>query len=421
MAIRRYKYRMHHSWLTGLRLGKVTPVFLQEVTPGDTWSGVSNALFRLAPMDYPAFTALSVHIHFFFVAHRNSWSDFEDVVTGVASSAWPTITLPTTFTNNEDLAKAYGLVGNGTTTYAVNALPFRAYNDTYNNFFRDQQISTTVGTDNTALKKAFYGQNDYFGGARSEIQQGTEETVDTSGGTLSVTALRDAQHRQRFRERRSQFGERYTDYLAAMGLRVPDSRLDRPEHVARARGVIGISEVVATATSASENTGRFRGHGIAGIRLNFRPRMFYEHGTLLGVAFIRPRLQIRDRIDRIFFTGSKDDLYQPELARDTQVAIRTGELNVSSPDLQAVWGYTARDEWLRSPRDVVGGEMNDVAQESWSSSRVFTTDPTIQDVIRCDEHKELFQDQTATAVQCYAYFDHYIGKRSVIPRRRSLA
>ena len=420
MALRRYPYKMHHTWLTAATIGRIQPIFLQEVTPGDSWNGSSSFLVRVAPMDFPAFVAFTIHVHYFFVPHRIIFPEFEDIITGTdTSTQWPTFNITDTALDQFRLETAYGLGPAGAAnSYKVSKLPFQAYNAVYNEFYRDQKLQAELTLDNRQIQKAWFPAGDYFAGSRNEIQQGTEETVDTSGATLGVTAIRDAFHRQRFRERRSQFGERYTDYLMAMGLKVPDSRLDRPEHVAACRGSLGISEVVATATSTSEKTGEYRGHGISGFNCPFRKRLFLEHGTLLGLMHVRPRLQLRKRVDRQFLAQSKDDFFQMELARDTQVPIYASELAAGiTTAWDAVWGYTGRDEWLRSPRDFVAGAMVESAYESWSAAKTYTSTPSQTDVGVIAPFDHLFQDQTADAVKLFVYADHRIGKRSLVPRR----
>ena len=240
MPVRRFAYNMHHTWITESEMGDLVPIFCQEVVPGDTWRGVSSCLVRSAALEVPAFITLNLVTHFFFVPHRIVWSGWEDFITGVdPATPIPTITVGQGAPGQ--LLLALGLGGpnsaGGGSTYTAQSLPIRAYNEIYNEFFRDQATGTLAGSESTFLQKVNFPASDYYGGLRDRIQQGPEEQVDASGGTVAVTDIRDAFHRQKFKERRSQFGERYTDYLAAMGLNVPDSRLDRPEHDARGSGV----------------------------------------------------------------------------------------------------------------------------------------------------------------------------------------
>ena len=136
MAVRRYKYRMHHHWITGARVGEVLPCFAQEVTPGDTWRGRQLGLFRVSPLDRPAFSVLNVSVHFFFVPWRIVWPEFEDVVTGVdTSTAWPVLQR----SSSTDYTNISPMLGHGqdATTNTYNALYLRAYNKIWNEFYRN--------------------------------------------------------------------------------------------------------------------------------------------------------------------------------------------------------------------------------------------------------------------------------------------
>lgn len=419
MAVRRFLYSQHNQWMTLNKIGELKPFFVAEVTPGDTWEGTVGCLHRLAPLDKPAFLALGIHYHFFYVPHRIVWPEFEDVITGVdTTSQWPTITIGVG--PSPGLLKSFGLGNSGTPPgYSVNALPIRAFNLVWNEYFRDQKVDAEVALDEVnTIQRVRFASSDYFAGVRTEVQQGPEETVDVSGGTLSVTALRDAIHRQRFRERRSQFGERYYDYLSAMGLRVPSSRLDRPEHVGRGRSVLGVSEVVATATSATENTGAYRGHGISGGNVRLSRRAFVENGTLLGVYFARQRNVLRSRVDPLWLVRGKDDLYQQEMVHDTQVAVRSIELTSEHGNDSDVWAYTRRYEWLRRMRDTIAGGMDDAAYSNWAPSRNFGNVPSVQDVMQVPDPDHLFQDQTAAAPRLFSYFDNRMRKYSIIARAK---
>ena len=429
MALRRFRYAMKHNWLTAVDIGQLVPIFSQEVTPGDTWSGSSFGLFRVLPMDKPAFVALNIHVHFFFIPHRLVWPEsenggWEDFITGVSTATVPTLTkynVSTAAAWEGSKQKLFGIPWqNNNDNGEVNALPIRALNLVWSEFFRPQSILSERAPDYDVVDQVYYPASDYYGSFRTEIQQGTEETVP-SVNSVSVRDLRDAFHRQRVKERRSQFGERFTDLLLAdYGIRAPDSRLDRPEHVARGRGTIGISEVLATATSAAENTGDFRGHGISGVRVRFPKRMFVEHGTLLGVAYTRPRNQLKYRTDRQFLSSTKEDFHSPLLARDTQVPIVDCEVSRDG-DSNTVWAYTRRDEWLRTARDTIASDMMDGNMDPWHGARSWDEAPAHSAFLQVDGLQKLFQDQTLGSEYVLNYWNHGIGKTSVIPKAETFA
>lgn len=417
MAMRkRHRYSMHHQWLAGNRIGELKPCFIQEVTPGDTWKGHTTGVFRLAPLDVPTYMSLNVFVHFFFVPHRLVFPEFEDVITGAdTTTPWPTITY-----NLSDLIAwlDFGVSGFTTQTPDLNAIPVRALNKIWNDHFRNHLTTSEVAQDYLGVHRVNFPSSDYFGGITTEIQQDVSETVDSSGATIPYTEIRDAGNRQRMKERRSQYGERYTDLIYSdYGIVAPDSRLDRAEHCARGKTTIGISEVVATATSAGEETGEYRGHGIAGIRINFPKKHFTEHGTLMGVMYARPRLQLKNRVDRIFTTADKEDLYHPHLANDTQVVVGSNEIYNDSV-AETNFGYLPRDEWLRKARDTIAGGMQLMNYNQYHAHVDLSAVPTVPFLQQVQDYDYLYQDQTASRVDLPTFFNHRIGKLSCIKPRK---
>lgn len=413
--MKRYKYGMKHRWTSSTKFGQLKPIFMQEVTPGDTWSGSSLGIFRMAPLDVPTYTNTKIFVHYFFVPYRLIWADFEDEITGAAAATWPTITQPLLGGNWFE----FGVPFDTNSQPEYNALPIRAYNAIYNSHFRPEDIAE-IPEDTVAIQRVNFPTSDYFGSLKSEIQQDTEVTVDTSQPTLAVTAIRDAFNRQRLKERRSQYGERYRDMLYSdYGVTAPDSRLDRPEHLARAMGTIGISEVVATATSAGENTGEYRGHGITGIRVPFRKRHFTEHGLIMGLMYVRPRLTLKTGLDHIWLTQDKEELYIPSLATDTLTTISSREIHNDATPHTASYAYQDRYEHLRSARDVIAGGMKNSSADSWTTHVRLSSVPTLSFLQQVQSYDTIFQDTSSASMDIHSHFEHAIGKTSVIkPRNR---
>ena len=369
MAIRRNKFQLNHYWATSFPIGYLVPFLCQEVVPGDTWNIRIPAFIRTAPLARPTFSVWKLHLHCFFVPHRLVWDGWEDFITDPDS----TLTPPTLSFSRPPAQPERGLhlpsyfgVGRGNNLLAF---PFRSYNLIWNEFFRDQELTNERGIDNVTLAAANF-RHDYFSNLRSEIQFGDTETAPVVDSGVSMTAIRDAMHRQKVREHRSQFGSRYHDYLAAMGVSARDARLDRPEHCGSHTQTIGISEVLSTADTTGADVGDYKGHGVAGGHFRVRRRFFAECGTLLGLAFVRPRNTFRRRIDRMYLSSSWDDWFQPELSTDTQVGVSPVEISDTASTTD-IFGYTARDEWLRTARDTVAGafDIDDTENQEWVSSR----------------------------------------------------
>lgn len=188
--MKRSKFNLsHHKLLTG-DMGKLLPIGCVDALPGDTFQHATGALVRTSPLVAPVMHPVEVRMHHLFVPYRLIWDDFEDFITGGDdgndASVFPTITLDDTTGAEGTLADYLGVptVGTGN-TLEVSALPFRAYNLIFNEYYRDQDltteatIATTSGADATTatdLKKIAW-EKDYFTSSRPWTQKGAEVTV----------------------------------------------------------------------------------------------------------------------------------------------------------------------------------------------------------------------------------------------------
>ena len=86
-------FDLSHDRKYSTRFGKLTPVFIMDVVPGDKVSIKSNLLLRFAPLVYPVMHEANAYIHFFYVPNRILWPNWENFITGGESgndaSVWP--------------------------------------------------------------------------------------------------------------------------------------------------------------------------------------------------------------------------------------------------------------------------------------------------------------------------------------------
>jgi len=197
--MKRSKHSLSHYNLLSLDMGELVPIGLTEVLPGDTVQQATSALIRVSPLLAPVMHPVHVRIHHWFVPHRLVWEDWEDFITGgpdgMDSSTFPTIDLsytgPSPGTGSGALGGLADYLGcppeiDGLT---VSALPFRGYAAIYNEFYRDEDLTTEValdlssGTDsttNTDLQNAAW-EKDYFTSSRPWTQKGPEVTIPLVG------------------------------------------------------------------------------------------------------------------------------------------------------------------------------------------------------------------------------------------------
>ncbi|WP_300717355.1 major capsid protein [uncultured Desulfovibrio sp.] len=199
---KRSKFSLSHYVLKTCKMGYVLPVGLVEVLPGDSFRHATSVFMRLAPMLAPVMHPVTVRIHHWFIPTRLLWDDFEDFITGGPTntdvSEFPTITAPSGGFTVGSLADHLGLPP-GIDGIEVSALPFRAYNLVYNEWYRDQDLETEKalslesGPDTTTATDLLRcdWERDYFTTARPWPQKGPDVSVPvnlTAAGEPSVTA-----------------------------------------------------------------------------------------------------------------------------------------------------------------------------------------------------------------------------------------
>jgi len=197
--MKRNKFSLSNYKLLSCDMGELVPIGLTEVLPGDTIQQATSALVRVSPLLAPVMHPVHVRIHHWFVPHRLVWDEWEDFITGgpdgMDDSAFPTIDLswsagspPTGSGVVGGLADYLGCP-TGINGLQVSALPFRAYDLIYREWYRDQDlqtppvISTASGPDtttSTTLQNVAW-EKDYFTSARPWTQKGPEVSIPLTG------------------------------------------------------------------------------------------------------------------------------------------------------------------------------------------------------------------------------------------------
>ncbi len=300
------------------------PIFVDEVLPGDTMTCRLNGFCRLfSPLDAPIMDNIELETFFFYVPNRIMWDHWVDFMGEHRDGAGPQDTDYTIPRIADGLVIAHGSGvtasqllshmgvphGLATTDVHVNALPFRAYNKIYNEWFRDQNliVPETEHVDDGPDASGDYGiwmsakKHDYFTSCLPYLQKGDAvgialtgfpevETsqaagndvavwatavpgyreLDSDGATVDVSAnvasaaqcmyvdlssvvgmdvnvLRQSMAIQRLLEKDARGGTRYVELIKAhFGVTSPDYRLQRPEYLGGGKSFINVSPVANT-------------------------------------------------------------------------------------------------------------------------------------------------------------------------------
>lgn len=188
------------------QMGKLIPFLCREILPGDRFSVQSDFFLRFAPMLAPIMHRVNVHTHYFFVPNRLVWDEWKDFITGGQDG---TLQPAKPYLNIPDLDGVFGVntlmdymglpvpVPGDPNPYTedvkIDALPFRAYQLIYNEYYRDQNcedpVEFSIGSGKVteadaerilSLRNRCW-EKDYFTSALPWTQRGQEVNIPLAG------------------------------------------------------------------------------------------------------------------------------------------------------------------------------------------------------------------------------------------------
>lgn len=197
---------------TAFNAGDLVPIYLDEILPGDNVKMDVKALVRQTTMIRPVMDVANIDVFAFFVPNRIIWDDFKKFF-GENDDPWavtdevliPIVKAPSDGWKVGTIADYMGLPVNKK-GLEVNALPFRAYAQIVNDWFRDQNLqsvshinkSNSYGNGSNGSDyvkdlelggKPFIANkyHDYFTSALPSPQKGSPITLNIGGKAPVVT------------------------------------------------------------------------------------------------------------------------------------------------------------------------------------------------------------------------------------------
>jgi len=147
--IPRSQFDRSRGHLTTLQMGEIAPVYLALAYPGDTFNLNMKAFGRLGTPIKPLMDNMWVDFHFFAVPFRLLWDNtkrfFGEQANPTDSTDFlvPQVTAPTGGFQTGSIADYFGFPV-GIENISVSALPFRAYNLIWNEWYRDQNLQLSA-------------------------------------------------------------------------------------------------------------------------------------------------------------------------------------------------------------------------------------------------------------------------------------
>jgi hypothetical protein len=401
-----------------------------------------------------------VFTHFFFVPNRLLYDNWQSFITGgpqgTDQPTFPVMTLNqanrAVWAFSGSLADYFGIPIPGapaiTIPYDVNALPFRAYQQIYNDYYRDQTLSTPAaitkndtvagGELNALLQlQKRYWEKDYFTSALPWTQRGAQVNIPntinyssnpqltfasapssmdyliTQSGTnptgiasntgaravtkianlqgidISLINLRRAARLQEWLEKNATGGSRYIEQiLAHFGVKSSDARLQRSEYLGGGKTPVVVSEVLSMVKEATNPQGTMTGHGISVGQHGGFNKFFEEHGYVIGIMSVIPRTAYQQGMPRYLQKGDRYDWFWPEFSQIGEQAIYNKELYLDWSEgvnhNEDIFGYTPRYAEYKFQQSTVHGDFKNTLNY-WHLGRIFGARPSLNDAfVRSD-------------------------------------
>jgi hypothetical protein len=186
-----------HGYKTTFNSGYLVPFYVDEVLPGDSFKLTATLFARLATPIVPFMDNLYLETFFFFVPNRLVWDNWQkfngEQKNPNDSTDFLIPTVSGTNVQNQTLWDYFGLPTNVNKALKVNALPFRAYNLIFNEWFRDENLQESLkvptgdGPDNLSDYSLVRRgkRHDYFTSCLPWPQKGPGVEISI-GGVASV-------------------------------------------------------------------------------------------------------------------------------------------------------------------------------------------------------------------------------------------
>lgn len=140
-------FNLSHDNKLSLEMGKLVPFQIIETMPGDVYNLGAEALIRFAPLVAPVMHNVNVHIEHFFVPFRILWQNWEDFCSPLEEGTVPPVypVLPGRDITNFAIGSLPDYLGVPPVAASVplgtlSAFPFAAYQQIWNDFYRDQNL-----------------------------------------------------------------------------------------------------------------------------------------------------------------------------------------------------------------------------------------------------------------------------------------
>ena len=415
VKIGRSKFNLSEGHKTAFNGDLLIPIHWDELNPGDTFDVKIKGLLRLATPVVPVMDNIKVKYFSFFVPNRLLWEHWQNFMgerptpSDTTDYQVPQISTETgiEFSTIGDYLGIPPKIAN----LKASALPFRAYNLIWNEWFRDENLqepvpvvltdaeekmssykllkknktsdyftsclpwaqkgdpvmvplvgSAPVMVDSESGPSTFvatsarlYDGRDYQGFARtSNEKNGSAEATlyaDMSKvASSSINDLRKAFQVQKLLERDARGGTRYVEVIQShWGVTCPDYRLQRPEYLGGGSDYVNVTPIAQTsATDSTSPQGNLSAVGVAGTDGNGYVYSATEHGIVMTLACVSADINYQQGLHRKWSKLNRFDYMFPSFWHLGEQAVLNKEIYATGTSTDnEVFGYQQRYRELR--------------------------------------------------------------------------
>ena len=196
----------------------------------------------------------------------------------------------------------------------------RMYNCVFDTMFSDEGLSTDDPRDGSStawhtntIKNAKWRPSTFDHCAAAEFAQATDGVTAAS---LNTDDIREAFAADMFKKTREFYGERYVDYLAALGVNASMEMSDQPEMLGQIHANWRFHAVSNTAANATEsaNLGDAAGYFASTVTIDLKGKKFMpEHGLIGAYVVVKPQPAYTDGMSYpVFEKVNVEDYWTPE-------------------------------------------------------------------------------------------------------------
>lgn len=278
----------------------------------------------------------------------------------------------------------------------------------------------TLRSLNDAYKPLALGDQSGTGGAAKLTtdpeKSGMIADLSNASGILP-SDFNMAMARQAWKTKRNLYGHRFRDWLAYLGIRYSDRRLQLPETLAHGRAMIDINGVLQTAPGDSSYVGQ-RGGTATGYGSCSYKTYFEEPATVIHLVCVRPAPLYVNIQPMEWMFDVREDIYTPEFAHVGMAEIKRGVLfptGNTETDNQR-WGYYNRYDEYRTALNDVSGAMK-TTNLVYHQGRVFSSAPELNsDFLECNPSPRIFNDmENSPHIEACVVRNTFIERNMVSP------